>query len=325
MRRLINQHPNRGGRVLLSALPFLLLIAAYLYYSGQRLALNPGDKLLPSPATIASTVHEYAFEEDERSGDYLFWVDTLASLKRLLLALGISAGAGLVLGLALGVLPYVRATFAPFVAALSLIPPLAVLPILFIVAGLGEVAKVSLIVIGVAPIIVRDLSMRAAELPAEQLIKAQTLGASTWQIVLRVVLPVPGIGLAVPDRRRGHRLDRGPRLPDLPRAPLPGDGRDPAVRGVDHAARLHDGLAAAGGAQPGLLLGRRGRLKDDPGQREAAVEELRRPGRAGKRQFERRRPRVRDHRRRLRLRQDHVPEDAARDRAAEQGRVPDRR
>jgi NitT/TauT family transport system permease protein len=189
MRRLINQHPNKGGRLLLSALPFLLLMAAYLVYSGQRLALNPGDKLLPSPATIASTVHAYAFEEDERSGDYLFWVDTLASLKRLLVALGISAGAGLVLGLALGVLPYVRATFAPFVAALSLIPPLAVLPILFIVAGLGEVAKVSLIVIGVAPIIVRDLSMRAAELPAEQLIKAQTLGASTWQIVLRVVLP----------------------------------------------------------------------------------------------------------------------------------------
>jgi len=31
--------------------------------------------------------------------------------------------------------------------------------------------------------------MRTQELPAEQLIKAQTLGASTWQIVLRVVLP----------------------------------------------------------------------------------------------------------------------------------------
>ena len=36
---------------------------------------------------------------------------------------------------------------------------------------------------------VRDLALRVAELPAEQMIKAQTLGASTWQIVLRVVLP----------------------------------------------------------------------------------------------------------------------------------------
>jgi NitT/TauT family transport system permease protein len=117
------------------------------------------------------------------------WTDTGASLSRLAVALAISAGLGLALGLAIGVLPYLRAAIAPFIAALSLIPPLAVLPILFIVAGLGETAKITLIVIGVAPFIVRDLAMRAAELPTEQIIKAQTLGASTWQLVIRVVLP----------------------------------------------------------------------------------------------------------------------------------------
>jgi NitT/TauT family transport system permease protein len=95
----------------------------------------------------------------------------------------------LVLGLSIGVIPYLRATVAPFVAAVSLIPPLAVLPILFIVAGLGERAKIILIIIGVAPVIVRDLALRAGELPTEQIIKAQTLGASTWQLAVRVVLP----------------------------------------------------------------------------------------------------------------------------------------
>jgi len=189
VRRLLNQHPNKAGGILLAALPFVLVVALYLAYSHARLAANPGDKLLPAPATIATTMHEYLFEEDERSGDYLFWTDTVASLERLLLALGISAAAGLLLGLALGVLPYLRATLAPFVAALSLIPPLAILPILFIAVGLGEAAKITLIIIGITPVIVRDLSMRTAELPVEQLIKAQTLGASTWQIVLRVVLP----------------------------------------------------------------------------------------------------------------------------------------
>jgi NitT/TauT family transport system permease protein len=67
--------------------------------------------------------------------------------------------------------------------------PLAILPILFIVAGLDELAKVLLIIIGVAPVVVRDLALRTAELPAEQMIKAQTLGASTWQLIVRVVLP----------------------------------------------------------------------------------------------------------------------------------------
>jgi NitT/TauT family transport system permease protein len=189
MRRLINQRPGRGGALMLSLLPFILVICAYLFYSHARLLENPGDKLLPAPATIVATVHRYAFEEDERTGDYLWWTDSWASLKRLLTALGISACIGLILGVAIGVLPYLRAAIAPFVTAVSLIPPLAILPILFIVAGLGETAKITLIVIGVAPVIVRDLAMRAGELPTEQIIKAQTLGASTWQLVLRVVLP----------------------------------------------------------------------------------------------------------------------------------------
>lgn len=189
MRRLVNQRPSRGGLLLLSMMPFLLLIAAYLVGSSARQAANPGDKLLPSPATLAATMHRYAFEEDERTGDILLWADTAASLKRLLTALGVSALIGVTLGVAIGVIPYVRAFLAPFIAALSLIPPLAVLPILFIVAGLGELAKVLLILIGVTPVIVRDLALRTMELPPEQIIKAQTLGASTWQLIVRVVLP----------------------------------------------------------------------------------------------------------------------------------------
>jgi NitT/TauT family transport system permease protein len=189
MRRLVNQKPKTAQSVMLSLLPFILVIAAYLFYSNARLAANPGDKLLPSPATLAHTIHQYVFEEDERSGEILFWSDTAASLGRILTALCISAALGVALGLAIGVIPYLRATLAPFIAALSLIPPLAILPILFIVAGLGELAKVLLIIIGVTPIIVRDLALRTGELPVEQIIKAQTLGASTWQLIIRIFLP----------------------------------------------------------------------------------------------------------------------------------------
>jgi NitT/TauT family transport system permease protein len=145
--------------------------------------------LLPAFATLGASIHQLAFEEDQRSGDVLLWLDTGASLQRLGLALALSSMIGLTLGIALGVIPFVRATLASLVAVLSMIPPLAVLPILFIVAGLGETSKIALIVIGVAPCITRDIAMRVAELPIEQLIKAQTLGASTWQLIVRVVLP----------------------------------------------------------------------------------------------------------------------------------------
>ena len=50
-------------------------------------------------------------------------------------------------------------------------------------------SKITLIAIGITPFIARDIQRRTQEIPAEQLVKAQTLGASTSQILIRVVLP----------------------------------------------------------------------------------------------------------------------------------------
>jgi NitT/TauT family transport system permease protein len=205
MRRLINRRPGRAGAVVLAALPFLLALVLYLAASEARLAINPDDKLLPSPAAIMDAFSRMALQPDQRSGDILFWWDTAASLQRLLIGLGIGALAALVFGIAIGTIPHVRATLGPFVAVVAMIPPLAVLPILFITLGLGEVAKVALIVIGVTPVMIRDLAFRVGEIPQELVLKAQTLGASTWQLVLRVVLP-----MLLPQLLRALRLALGP-------------------------------------------------------------------------------------------------------------------
>jgi NitT/TauT family transport system permease protein len=189
LRRLINQRPARGERFALGLLPFLLLLGLYVFASQLRLAQNADDKLLPSFSSMAHSLHDYALVEDPRSGQYLFWADTWASLKRIGAALAISAGFGLLLALAIGAVPRVRALLAPLLSTVAMVPPLAVLPILFIILGLEEPAKIALIVIGILPCIARDLSLRIAELPEEMLVKAQTLGASTWQLVLRVILP----------------------------------------------------------------------------------------------------------------------------------------
>ncbi|MBC8028294.1 MAG: ABC transporter permease subunit [Steroidobacteraceae bacterium] len=189
MRRLINQHPGRGAGLALGVLPFVALLALYVIASNLRLAENPDDKLLPALGTIADTFHSYAFEEDRRSGKYLFWVDTWASLKRIGAALAISATLGVLLAVGIGVIPRVRALLSPLLGTVAMIPPLAILPVLFIVLGLEETSKIALIVIGIAPCIARDLALRVGELPKEQIIKAQTLGASTWQLITRVVLP----------------------------------------------------------------------------------------------------------------------------------------
>ncbi|WP_277374251.1 ABC transporter permease [Pseudomonas sp. AA-38] len=187
--RLINRHPDRSGRLLLILLPFALLLFVYFNASTSRLAENPNDKLLPSAGQMAEAMNRLAFNEDKRSGQYLFWQDTASSLQRIGLGLGIAALLGLTLGIAAGTLPLLGTPLSPLLTVLSMIPPLAILPILFIVFGLGELSKVMLIVIGVTPMLARDLEQRAREIPSELLIKAQTLGANTWTLILRLVLP----------------------------------------------------------------------------------------------------------------------------------------
>ncbi len=187
--RWINRYPGRALALFLMAVPFALVLLAYALGSEARRAVNPADKLLPAPTQIVETAARLVSEPDRRSGIVLFWQDTASSLRRLALGVGIGAGLGLLFGLAIGLLPLARTSLAGFVAVLSMIPPLAILPILFIVFGLGEVSKVALIAIGITPFLIRDLSARTAELPFEQIVKAQTLGASSLGIALRVALP----------------------------------------------------------------------------------------------------------------------------------------
>ncbi|WP_111977608.1 ABC transporter permease [Algibacillus agarilyticus] len=189
MKRLMNIEPSRFWRTFLTIVPFIVIIALYWSASDARLAENPNDKLLPSFTQISSAIDRMAFTENKRTGEYLFWQDSAASLYRILLGITISAAIGLIIGLINGLLPGVRAGLSPLVTIASLVPPMAILPILFITFGLDELAKVMLIIIGTAPVIIRDMQSQVMQIPKEQLIKAQTLGASTWLVTIRVVLP----------------------------------------------------------------------------------------------------------------------------------------
>jgi NitT/TauT family transport system permease protein len=188
-KRLLNRRPSRISALLLGMLPFAIIIFIYATASAERLAANPNDRILPSMAAMAESFWTMAFTPEARTGDYLLWTDTLSSLIRLGAGMGISALLALTLGISIGFLPLVRSALAPVIAAISLVPPLAVLPILFIAFGLGETAKIALIVIGTAPVMIRSIAKTVSEIPEEQIVKAETLGASTWQMITRIALP----------------------------------------------------------------------------------------------------------------------------------------
>jgi len=205
MHRLLNVRPKGGVRVLLGVVPLLIVALIYLGASTARHSENHNDKLLPTVGAMAEQIHIMAFEPDPQTGTIPLWQDTGASLRRLGVGLAIATATTLLLGLLIGVLPLARAGLGPLVAAIAVIPPIAVLPILFITFGLGETSKIVLIVVGVTPFMVRDLASHIAAIPEEQIVKAQTLGASTWQIALRVALPQ-----AMPRLLQSLRLSLGP-------------------------------------------------------------------------------------------------------------------
>jgi NitT/TauT family transport system permease protein len=183
----IDKKPNRALRWVLSLSLFVILIGMYGYTSHKRKVDNPHDKVTPSFSEMARGFYDSAFEPN-RKGEHALLVDTVASGKRFLVSFALLLLA-IAVGLHMGLFPYCEALLYRFTLFFDKIPALALLPILFIVFGLGETSKIALILLGVFPTIVLDTYLRARATPREQIVKAQTLGSSPMEIAYLVVLP----------------------------------------------------------------------------------------------------------------------------------------
>jgi NitT/TauT family transport system permease protein len=183
----VTKEPKRGMSIVLTLALFLISLSVYLIMAHMRQKDNPQDKLVPTLSQMADGVKRVAFKPD-RNDEYRLLVDTWASVRRFLISLLLLIPA-VILGLHMGIFPYTEKLFLRFTLFFDKIPALAVLPVLFIVFGLGEMSKIALIVIGVFPTIVLDTYLRAKAVPREQIIKAITLGASELEIAYCIVLP----------------------------------------------------------------------------------------------------------------------------------------
>ena len=85
----------------------------------------------------------------------MLWKDTKATSRRFVYSMVLLFPAVL-LGLHMGLFPYVGAFFLRFVLFFDKIVALSLLPILFIAFGIDELSKIMLIVIGVTPTIILD-------------------------------------------------------------------------------------------------------------------------------------------------------------------------
>ena len=197
---LIHAKPHRAWAAILSWFLFAAGIAAYLWVAQARHRENPEDRVTPTIAQMATGMYNAVMqpaEEDEsgpaaasfyeRLSHSMLWKDTRATSRRFLLSLALLFPA-VILGLHMGLFPYLGTFFLRFVLFFDKIVALSLLPILFIAFGIDELSKIMLIVIGVTPTIILDSFNLTRGVPPEQIVKAFTLGAGDFDIAYRVVL-----------------------------------------------------------------------------------------------------------------------------------------
>jgi NitT/TauT family transport system permease protein len=197
---LIHAKPSRSWTMFLSWSLFAAGIAMYFYVSHDRHRDNPEDRVMPTVAQMARGIYDAALkpaEDDEQQAQEgslarqffasMLWKDTKATSRRFFYSMVLLVPAVL-LGLHMGLFPYIGVFCLRFVLFFDKIIALSLLPILFIAFGIDELAKIMLIVIGVTPTIILDTFNLTRGVPAEQTVKAFTLGAGDFDVAYRVVL-----------------------------------------------------------------------------------------------------------------------------------------
>ena len=178
--------------LIFSLILFFVLIAGYFTLSYVRHVENPVDKIIPSASQLFDGVKNAV--SPDRNGERPIIVDTFASLKRFFLGLLIGSFLGVSLGLSMGLFPFFEALFLRFVLYFGKIPPLAIMPVIFVFAGIGEELKVILIAAGILFPIAMDTYLNVSPkskkgIPSQQLVKALSLGIHTPSVFASIVLP----------------------------------------------------------------------------------------------------------------------------------------
>jgi taurine transport system permease protein len=126
------------------------------------------------------------------------------SLRRILIGSVIGVAGGLVLGVILGTVPWIRVVAEPVVTFVRALPPLAYFSLLIIWFGIDETPKLWLLAIAALPPVAVATASAVHGAPAELVEAARALGASRWSVTRDVVLPN-----ALPEIFTGVRLAVG--------------------------------------------------------------------------------------------------------------------
>ena len=143
--------------------------------------------ILPSPAEV---IRSFPSLLNERA----LLQSIAATLKRVLIGFGLAAVIGVPFGIAAGAWRVLEAAGAPLALFGRNLPVAALIPLTILWFGIDETQKVMFIFIACVAFVYSDAVAAVANVPERYVETAQTLGASSMQIVRKVLVP-----LAIPD------------------------------------------------------------------------------------------------------------------------------
>lgn len=143
---------------------------------------------LPTPTKVLSSIISLITEGSLLS-------DIFASFYRILLGFLLSLVISLPLGISLGISRKFEALTEPLIAFIRYIPPSAFIPLAIIWFGIGDLEKVAILFLGVAPYLTLLIADIVISTKRELVEAVLTLGASRKDIITKVVIPnsMPGI------------------------------------------------------------------------------------------------------------------------------------
>lgn len=139
-------------------------------------------RFFPAPSSIVGT-----FGSLIQSGELL--IDIKDTLGRVAVGLVMGTIPGLLLGAIMGLSAPVRAFFKPMVAALFPIPKIAILPLIMLIFGLGEMSKYVSVAIAVVFLVLINTMAGVMNIDKIYLDVGKNFGASRWQFFKTIAIP----------------------------------------------------------------------------------------------------------------------------------------
>jgi NitT/TauT family transport system permease protein len=171
-------------KVLLGVIPVVLLFAVwFLATTGQAEDRLISPTILPSPGEVLRSIHSLWFEAElSRS--------VVASTLRVIVGFAVACLFALPLGILMGAFTKIRALLDPVMVFLGYLPIPALVPLTMSLFGVDELQKAMFLALAffiyLLPLLVRTVD----DVDNVFLQTAYTLGASRWQALRRVLVPV---------------------------------------------------------------------------------------------------------------------------------------